>query len=151
MPRAVYDAQLAFQLLPSFGPESPHSLETIELRIERHLASLLGPRAVPLPSLRLVQAPVFHSYTQSVWLEFEARPLMEALAKTLTEAGVEIYAPNEPLTNSAAAGQSGLAVSNLAEDRSDARAAWLWLASDNLLTLAENALFTAGLLGRQGA
>jgi aspartate-semialdehyde dehydrogenase len=39
LPRAVFDAQLSFNLLPRYGEEAPASLEDTELRIERHLAT----------------------------------------------------------------------------------------------------------------
>src|SRR5271167_3762299 len=38
--KAVFDAQLSFNLLPAYGEEAPLQLETIEHRIETHLATL---------------------------------------------------------------------------------------------------------------
>ena len=70
LPKEIFDAQLGFNLLARYGSDAPEALETVELRIERHLASLLAlsDRRIPLPSLRLVQAPVFHGYSMSVHL-----------------------------------------------------------------------------------
>src|SRR3989442_9110490 len=49
-----------------------------ELRIERHLASLLDLPGegvgVPMPSLRLVQAPVFHGRSEEHTSELQSRP-----------------------------------------------------------------------------
>ena len=75
LPKDVYDAQVGFNLLPTYGEEAPEALEQSEARIERHLATLLlmSSRA-PMPSLRLVQAPVFHGYSVSAWVEFDQSP-----------------------------------------------------------------------------
>jgi len=51
-PKAVYDAQLAFNMLARFGDEAPESLENLELRVERHLATLLSTGSLaPIPSI----------------------------------------------------------------------------------------------------
>ena len=75
MPKAIFDEQLSFSLLAKYGAEAPAALEATELLIERHLASLLNlpgdAEGVPMPSLRLIQAPVFHGYSFSAWVEFE--------------------------------------------------------------------------------
>lgn len=150
MPKAVFDAQVSFNLLPRYGAEAKATLETVEQQVERHLASLLGPLGVPLPSLRVVQAPVFHGYCMNVWLEFAARPAVQAVAAWLAEAELDVRGVDvEPGSNMAVAGQSGLTVSDIAEDRGHGRGLWLWLALDNMKTRAEAVLQTAGLLSRK--
>jgi aspartate-semialdehyde dehydrogenase len=148
-PQEVFGAQVSFNLLPRYGSGAPHPLSESAGRIERHLASLCGARGVPLPSVRLIQAPVFHGYCLNVWVEFENRPPVSALEHLLEEAGIEIRREDvEPVSNVSVAGQVGLAVSDIAEDHASASAAWLWLAFDNLRAHAEAALLTAGLLAR---
>lgn len=150
VPQEVFGAQVSFNLLPRYGSEAPHKLSEAAERIERHLASLLGARHVPLPSVRLIQAPVFHGYCMSVWVEFEKRPPVDALERGLEEAGIDIRrADVEPASNVAVAGQVGLTVSDIAEDRATAQGAWFWLAFDNLRAHAEAVLLTAGLLARR--
>jgi aspartate-semialdehyde dehydrogenase len=52
------------------------------------LATLLtGWPGVPMPSLRLIQAPVFHGHSISAWVEFEENPGADALARMLAAAG----------------------------------------------------------------
>ena len=63
----------------------------MEQRIERHLASLLArPRtrahAFHAPS----QAPVFHGYSVSFWVEMEKRPPLPSLKECLASAHIEI-------------------------------------------------------------
>jgi aspartate-semialdehyde dehydrogenase len=146
MPQEVFDIQVAFNLLPRYGSEASANLETSERRMERHLATLLAPKKIPLPSLRLIHAPVFHGYCFSVWVQFEKRPSLEALREVFTSEGVDLRTPNtEPPSNMAVAGHSGITVGEIAEDPGDARAAWFFVAGDNLRTTAENAVMVAGL------
>ncbi len=139
----VFDAQLAFNLLARYGEEALEPLEGIEQRVERHLASLLaGYPGIPMPSLRVIQAPVFHGHSISAWVEFEENPGPGAIAKTLTAAAIDIY-PDEPPTNVNIAGQSGLSAGAIATDSNHPRACWLWMVSDNLRLTAENAIAAA--------
>ena len=150
LPREVFDAQASFNLLPRLGSEATQSLAESELRIEKHLASMLGASGVPLPSIRLVQAPVFHGYCQSVWIEFETRPPVQLIEKCLGEGGVDVrQADMEPASNAGVAGQSGLTVSDIQEDRTRSHGLWLWLASDNLRTTAENAILAAAMAAQR--
>jgi aspartate-semialdehyde dehydrogenase len=139
----IYDAQVSFNMLPQFGSEAPKSLAEIELKIERHLASLLAfdSNPPPMPSLRLIQAPVFHGYSISIWIEFEQNPSVEALSKTLASEAVEVRsADGESPTNVGAVGQSGIAVGSIVVDRNHPRACWFWIVADNLRIAAENAV-----------
>ncbi len=140
--KKIFDAQAAFNLLSAYGEDAPRPLESIELRIERNLATLLswGPPS-PMPSLRLVQAPVFHGYSFPVWVEFEIFPNLETLAAALSGGGIDVRSEDEePPTNAGAAGQSGIAIGSIAPDRNHPHAAWFWIAGDNLRLTAESAL-----------
>ena len=65
----------------------------------------------PMPSLRLIQAPVFHGYSFSAWVEFEDNPGMEALESGLAIESIEVRGGDfEPPTNVGQAGQGGIAV-----------------------------------------
>ncbi|MGH9629329.1 MAG: Asd/ArgC dimerization domain-containing protein, partial [Bryobacteraceae bacterium] len=75
LPKEIFDAQLSFNMLPRYGSDAPQHLEDVEQRIDRHLATLLNMDGqVPMPSVRLAQAPVFHGYSMSLWIEFESYP-----------------------------------------------------------------------------
>jgi aspartate-semialdehyde dehydrogenase len=151
MPRTVFDTQLSFNLLARYGDQAPVPLEETELRIERHLASLLAlpgdGEGAPMPSLRLIQAPVFHGYSFSAWVEFVDAPDTEALESSLSIASIEVRGGDfEPPTNVGQAGQGGIAVGAIAPDRNHAEAAWLWFVADNLRLSAENAVAVAAQL-----
>ncbi len=137
----VFDAQVSFNMLPRYGEEAVKSLEDVETAIDRHLATLLSKTPdIPMPSLNVAHAPVFHGYTLSAWVEFETRPTLEALAAGLKAADIEVRTGDEePPSNVGAAGQSGITVGSIHEDRNDGRAVWFWVVADNLRVAAENA------------
>lgn len=149
LPKKVFDAQVSFNLLPRFGEDATEPVASGEQRMERHIASFLGRYGVPLPSVRVMHAPVFHGYCQSIWLEFAETPSVEKIEEILREGGVDVRDSSmEPGSNVGVAGQSGLIVSDIALDRSHPRAAWIWLASDNLRTIVDNALLVAAMASR---
>jgi len=148
LPRAIFDAQLSFNLLARYGSEAPAALEETELRIERHLATLLAlpgeGEGATMPSLRVVQAPVFHGYSFSAWVELESNPGVDALESGLVTAAIEVRGRDfEPPNNVGHAGQNGIAVGHIAEDRNNPEACWFWLVADNLRLPAENAVAVA--------
>jgi aspartate-semialdehyde dehydrogenase len=139
----VFDSQLAFNLLAQYGEEAPEALGLVEQRLERHLASLLAAYpSVPMPSLRLIQGPVFHGHSFSLWIEFEENAGVKALASSLAGAGIDVRG-DEPPSNAGIAGQSGLSVGAIAVDRNHPRACWMWMVADNLRLAAENAVAVA--------
>jgi aspartate-semialdehyde dehydrogenase len=139
----VFDAQLAYNLLARYGEEALEPLEYIEQRVERHLASLLSAYpGIPMPSLRLIQAPVFHGHSFSIWVEFEENPGAEALSQALSAAGFDVR-PDEPPSNAGIAGQSGLSVGAIMADPNQPRACWIWMVADNLRLSVENAIAVA--------
>jgi aspartate-semialdehyde dehydrogenase len=148
LPHEFFDTQLSFSMLAKYGEGAKVPLEETELRIERHLASLLAlPGAgegVPMPSLRLIQAPVFHGYSFGAWVEFESDPSMETLESGLVTGSIEVRGSDfEAPTNVGQAGQNGIAVGAITPDRNRPEACWFWLAADNLRLTAENGVAVA--------
>jgi aspartate-semialdehyde dehydrogenase len=141
MPKELFDAQLTFNMLAQLGEEAEPSLLQIEERIERHLATLLdSDDSAPMPSIRLVQAPVFHGYSMSVWVTFDEAPSPREIEEDLAEAGIDVRGEGlEAPNNAGVGGHSGIAVGAISADRNNAGALWLWLAADNLRLSAENA------------
>ena len=148
LPKAVFDNQLSFNLLAQYGEEAPRPLDDVEQRIERHLATLLAlpgdGEGAPPPSVRLVQAPVFHGYSFSAWVEFDGNPGVEAIENGLAAPHIEVRSGEfEPPTNVGQAGQSGITVGGIVPDRSEPEACWFWIVADNLRLAAENAVAVA--------
>jgi len=148
MPKDVFDAQLSFNLLARYGADAPVALEESELRIERHLATLLAlpgdGEGAPMPSLRLIQAPVFHGYSFSAWVEFENPPDVTALETSLSMDAIDVRSGDfEPPTNVGQAGIGGISVGAITPDRNNPDAVWLWFVADNVRLAAENAVAVA--------
>lgn len=153
IPKTVYDEQVGFNLLASYGTGAPEPLDGVERRIERHLATLLAQHGLArTPSVRVIQAPVFHGYSVSVWAEFEENPGPRAIEQGLASALVDVRGPDlDPPNIVGVAGQSGVAVGAIARDPNEARACWFWLVGDNLRIMAENAVAVArSLAGHTG-
>ena len=111
------------------------------MKIDRHLASLLASAgSVPMPSLRLIQAPVFHGYSISLWIEFETNVDVETLERGLASSQIDVRGrEHEPPTNVGVAGQGGITVGAITPDHNRPRACWFWVVADNLRIAAENA------------
>lgn len=145
LPKQVFDTQLAYTMLAQLGSEARTPLADMEDRIERHLATLLERNeGCPMPSLRLIQAPVFHGFSFSFWIEFEAAPDASEIEDVMTQdsfdvRGADLEAPN----NVGVAGQSGIAVGAISPDRNSGSAFWIWAAVDNLRLAAESAAMIA--------
>lgn len=144
MPKEIFDEQLSFSLLARLGGEAPVKLEDVEARIERHLASLLaldaGSNHAPMPSIRLIQAPVFHGYSASWWIELEESPGVAAIEQTLSERFVEVRGRDtEPPNNVGVAGQNEIMLGAISADSNHPNAIWMWMAVDNLRLTAQNA------------
>ncbi len=136
----VFDAQLGFNLLPQYGSAAPLKLAAVERRIERHIAILLA-QSAPLPSIRLIQVPVFHAYSISFWIEFTKDITVGEVGHALASAQIEVRESTQEVPNSiGAAGQSGLIAGDIRIDRSNPRAVWLWVVCDNLRITADIAV-----------
>src|SRR6185437_4896022 len=108
-----------------------------EQRIEKHAASLIaaapGGPAIPMPSLRLIQAPVFRGYTISAWIEFAEHADAGRISNHLASDNIDVRtAEHEMPSNAGVAGQSGFSVGDIRVDRNNPRAIWLWAVADNL-------------------
>jgi len=140
--KEVFDNQLSFNLLAQYGAEAPQKLSAVERRIEVHLATLLSrgssAEPVPMPSLRLIQAPVFHGYSISAWVEFEGRANATELGEALASAQIEVRrTEDEAPTGVGATSQSGLIAGDIRVDTNNASAAWFWIVGDNLRLTAD--------------
>lgn len=147
LPQTVFGAQASLNLLAAYGEEAPRSLAQVEERIVHHLSKVLGNR--PMPSLRVLHAPVFHGVMLSVWVEF-AEPVSRAeLEQALVNELVDLRGADvEQPTNVGAAGQTGISIS-IKEDRQQPNAYWFWVGADNIRLVADNALvLLTSLFGR---
>jgi aspartate-semialdehyde dehydrogenase len=147
LPTEVFDAQLAFNLLARYGEKSTPPLESVERRILGHLQSITEGRVV-LPALALAQAPIFHGYVFSLYLEFEQAVTAAHLAHALSGDHVNVARlPEDSPSNVSAAGQDEVLVEVRRDSRHE-RGFWVWAAADNLRIAALTAVDCAAALAR---
>jgi aspartate-semialdehyde dehydrogenase len=137
----VYDAQVAFNILASLGPVAKTNLETVKARIHRHIKALAGSTAVETIALQLLQAPVFHGYTASVFLEMSHEFDEDVLRKALH--GDILRFSEESPSNESAAGTGEVLLSMTRAGSSEGSDFWLWMAADNLRLAARNSVACA--------
>jgi aspartate-semialdehyde dehydrogenase len=145
MPTAIFDSQVAFNLIGRYGPTSSRSLESIERRIASHLSQLLDGQAAT-PPIVLLQAPVFHGYTFSIYVEFENKIPLGDFVQSIAGEHVEIArAPEDSPSNVNVAGKDEI-LTAIRRDLSRENGFWIWAAVDNLRLATITAVECAGAL-----
>jgi len=139
LPKDVFDVQVAFNMVARYGQKSQPTLDSIEGRVLRHYQKIAGTDA-PQPSLRLLQAPVFHGHAMAVFLELDRPVDVQVLSQALARDHVAIPGAEEDSpSNVSSAGQPDIQVS-LKIDPAQPNGVWLWAAADNLRISAVTAV-----------
>jgi aspartate-semialdehyde dehydrogenase len=147
IPRAVYDAQAAYNVLAGLGESAAVNLPAVEARIRRQYQTVTSGRGPEL-GLQVLLAPVFHGHTFSIAVELERPVEIVALEEALTGEHVDLVLEDtDSPSNLAATGQNDILV-RLRPERSTrnptaATRLWLWVAIDNLRVNAQNAVLCA--------
>ena len=144
MPRAMYDAQVAYNLLSALGESATVHLSAVEARIRRHYDALSASRW-PALALQVIHAPVFHGHTFSIAVELERPVEISALEEALSGDHVDLVLEDtDSPSNLAATGQNDVLVRLRPElgarNSTETSRLWLWAASDNLRLNAQNAV-----------
>jgi aspartate-semialdehyde dehydrogenase len=145
MPRAVFDAQAAYNLLAGLGENAAINLGAAEARIRRHYDALSAGRW-PKLALQVILAPVFHGHAFSIAVELERPVEISALEEALGGEHVDLVLEDtDSPSNLAATGQNDVLVRLRLETAGSrnpnlATRLWLWAASDNLRLHAQNAV-----------
>jgi aspartate-semialdehyde dehydrogenase len=139
LPKDIFDAQVAFNMIARYGQKSRLSLDAIEARVLRHYQKIAGGDA-PSLSISVVQAPIFHGYALALFVEMEQAITQDDLAKAL--AGDHVSIPgveDDPPSNVSSAGQGNIQLA-VKSDISAPNGFWLWAAADNLRIAAITAV-----------
>ena len=147
MPRNLYDAQAAYNLLAGLGESAKVSLGAVEARVRRHYAALSAGRW-PALALQVIHAPVFHGHAFSIAIELERPVEIAALEDALGGGRVDLaLEETDSPSNLAATGQDDVLVRLRPElgarNSTSVTRLWLWAASDNLRLQAQNAVACA--------
>ncbi len=139
LPQEVFDAQLAFNLLPRLGLKAMYPLELRQRRIVRQVAALLGEKAVT-PALMLAQAPTFHGIVASLYVETENAVALADFEQAMAGEHVQLsHSPEAPPSNVSSASQPDILLT-VTRDTARANGLWLWATADNFRVAASNAV-----------
>jgi aspartate-semialdehyde dehydrogenase len=145
VPKDIYDAQVAFNLSSGFGAEAKVDLGAIRERVRRDFATIAGGEAASAVAVQLLQAPVFHGYTASMFVEMDGDAVQADVESAIGGGIVSVMTGIEPgPSNLSATEQGQVLVSVRAEaDAATLRGFWIWMAADNLKLAAQNAVACA--------
>jgi aspartate-semialdehyde dehydrogenase len=142
LPKKIFDAQVAFNLISRYGPEATNSLSAVNDRVLRHFEKVARGRS-PRPSVLLVHAPIFHGHAFALNVNFLSPVDVARISAAVAGEHVSVIAgTNEGPNNVSAAGQGDILVS-VSPDASDANSVWIWAATDNLRVAASSAVEAA--------
>jgi aspartate-semialdehyde dehydrogenase len=129
-------------MVARYGGQSAPPLSSVTERVEKHYEKIAGGRA-PVPSLLMLQAPVFHGHAFSLNVEFEEPTAVSQVSLALTGEHVSVIGDSDEAPNNVnAAGQGDILVS-VTPDPADLRSVWLWATSDNFRVAAITAVEVA--------
>jgi len=131
LPKEVFDAQVAFNMIARYGSKSEPALDSVAAQILRHYRKIAGEDAQQ-PSVMLLQAPIFHGHALAIFLEMENGVDVPTLSQAL--AGDHVTLPGaeeDPPSNVSSAGQAEILLS-VKSDPAQPNGVWLWAAADNL-------------------
>jgi len=120
LPRAVFGAQLAFNVLPAPG---------LGAEVERQVAALLGGRPCPVRA-QVMQGSAFHGLALSVALRFDTPRTAQEVARALADPDLfELARDARHLGPIASAGNERIVIGEIRPAGEDL---WLWAVYDNL-------------------
>jgi aspartate-semialdehyde dehydrogenase len=139
LPTTVFDVQVAFNMVARYGGKSNPSLSVVHNRVLNHYRRIVEKRAA-VPSLLLLQAPIFHGHAFTIHLEMQQIADIPKISEALAGDHVTItQAADDAPSNVNVAGQPSILTSIIA-DENDPKSVWLWAASDNLRIAATTAV-----------
>jgi aspartate-semialdehyde dehydrogenase len=142
-PQAVFDKQLAFNLLPRLGEASKEKLVTTEKVIASQLQVLLKGSSA-MPALTLIQVPVFHTHCFSVFMEMDAILEIQEIENSMRSEFIEVISTrNEPPSPVQVAGTDLIQLGGMKRDLVNPHGIWFWAVADNLRLAALNAVALA--------
>jgi aspartate-semialdehyde dehydrogenase len=137
--KPIFDAQVAFNLLPGYGQSSKPTLADMRRAVARDVARYLSGR-IPVPAIQLVQAPVFYGYAFAAFAELVSGALSEQWEAAFVKLGVKIEGLEAGPTNISVVGENEIHLARIEPDPNVASGVWLWGVADDLRLSATNAV-----------
>src|SRR5881398_3572206 len=98
LPKKIFDAQIAFNMVARYGQDSVVTLASVRDRVLKHYNKIVAGHA-PTPSIAVVQAPVFHGHAFSLNLQLEGSADVAKISKALSGEHVSLIASSEEAPN----------------------------------------------------
>jgi aspartate-semialdehyde dehydrogenase len=133
----VYDAQVAFNLQASLGTAAKIDLERERTKISRQVGGDANVLA-----LQVVQAPVFHGFAASVFVEMSHVVSEEKLHRALRSGMLHLAEVTAP-SNASVAGTGEVRLTFQLTASKVGSSFWIWLTGDNLRLAVKNAALCA--------
>jgi aspartate-semialdehyde dehydrogenase len=147
LPKEVFGAQMAFNLLPRLGGAAKSGAEGLEPRIRSELYRYWGGKA-QLPAFRLIYVPAFYSLAISLFLETPSPVSPADAEQALMGEPIRFLRPEDDApTLVGAAGSRQILADPPTSDPAWPEGIWIWAVADNLRLAAENAVTIAEKLG----
>ena len=139
MPMNVFGTQVAFNLGSGYGENIKPSIRATESRILNHYTRITNGK-LPVPSLMLLHAPVFHAHTFSIYIDLASPFDQSELQAALSGEHVQVtHSQDDEPSNVNVAGAEDILVSVRPDVQHDT-GLWLWAAADNLRVSATMAV-----------
>lgn len=138
--QGVFDAQIAFNLLASYGEASRPAIGEMCAQVRKSVAAYLNGQ-IPIPAMQMIQAPVFYGYAFSVYVDLRGKLNAGEIDAALFAAGMHVTGKDDAKpTNASIAGEAKTHATRV-ETESDADSGvWLWGVADDLRLAAMNAI-----------
>jgi aspartate-semialdehyde dehydrogenase len=131
LPRTVFDSQVTFNLLTSYGAETRPTLQESARRISAHIAWILNGSAPPI-SLRVLHAPIFYGYAFNCFVELKETPSIDAIEQAMNRKPFSLWLdPDNPPSVVDAAGSDDILVGHVEKDSACKSGYWIWGVLDN--------------------
>lgn len=139
LPTTVFGGQVAFNIGNAYGESAEPTIRETEGRIIEHFRRITNGR-LPVPSVMLLHAPVFHGYTFSIYIDLASPVDLNEVQAALSGDHVTIaHSPEDEPSNVNIAGADEIQVSVRADEQRP-NGVWLWAAADNLRIIATMAV-----------
>ena len=139
----VFDTQIGFNLLNTYGEECRPRLAELAANAARDVKAYLAER-LPAPAMQFVQAPVFYGHAFSAFVEGERLHDRGEIERALETAGLKVATTPADAPNSVSiAGESVIRLAQIEPDANVGSGFWIWGAADNMRLATANAVSIA--------
>lgn len=132
--KKVFKAQVAFNLLSQMGKTDECGFAVKEKQIKQEISRVLDNKNFSL-SLSIVQAPVFHTYSISSYIELDKKTDIQHLENIFKQSSYFKFLPPSPacpVSSVTVAGKEHIHVSQIKKEEAFPNSFWIWTVADNL-------------------